>query len=433
MRRRRPITQSSPLPLDTANLDRCNQCGMCLPVCPTYRDTGVETQSPRGRIALIRAAATGSLAWGEGLAEHMRHCLYCMACESACPSGVQIAHRIAEARAIVASQRRPPLMKRIVLRYVLTQPRLLEASVWPMRLYQRLGIQWLVHRAGLVRLLPRRLRKLESYLPLLPWRPLLRRLPEVSPAEGVRQRRVGFFLGCVMSLVFAEASKATVEVLQSNGCEVVTPKAQKCCGAPHESEGDVATLKALARHNIDVFEAVGVEVVVADCAACSATLKSYGRLLRDEPAYRERAAAFSARAKDITELLTAIPLREPLAEVGKRITYHEACHLCHAQGISAQPRALLQRVPGARFTELPEATWCCGSAGSYVLTHHERSETVLAHKMEKVAASGAETVVTTNPGCLLQLCYGARKHKVPVEVAHLSEVLRDSYTLPPQR
>jgi len=252
-------------------------------------------------------------------------------------------------------------------------------------------------------------------------------LPEITPAVGQRQYRVGFFLGCVMSLVFAETSARTVRVLAENGCEVVLPKAQKCCGAPHTGEGDMDTLKMLARHNVDLFNSYELDYIVADCAACSAQTKEYAHLLRDDPVYGERASAFAAKVRDITELLAEIPLKQPAEEVRERVTYHEACHLCHAQGVSRQPREVLWAIPGMDLVEMREATWCCGSAGVYNLTHADRAQKILERKLGNIASSGAATVAVGNPGCLLQLKAGVREAGLDVEVVHPVDLLARAY------
>jgi glycolate oxidase iron-sulfur subunit len=357
----------------------------------------------------------------------MYHCLDCRACQTVCPSGVRVGEQVLRMRTMIERRRSQPWLKRFVLEQVMTRPNLLEASMWPLRFYQWLGIQKLVRATGLLRLFPPALQNMERLLPPLPRTPLRRALPEVTPAVGQRQYRVGFFLGCVMSLVFAKTSAKTVRVLSENGCEVVLPKAQKCCGAPHAGEGDTDTLKRLAKHNVDLFLGYDLDYIVADCAACSAQTKEYADLLRDDPVYAERAHQFAAKVRDVTELLAEIPLREPLAEVRRKVTYHEACHLCHAQGVSRQPRKLLNAVPGVSMVELREATWCCGSAGVYNLTHPERAGEILERKMQNIAATGADTVAAANPGCLLQLMAGARERGMDVEVVHPIDLIAESY------
>jgi len=415
---------------DYDNLLSCVKCAACSAVCPTYATDAIEVQSPRGRVQLMRAVDEGQIDLSAVVAEHMYHCLDCRACQSVCPSGVRVGEQVVRMRAVIERGRRQPWPKRFVLSQVMTRPDWLEAAVWPLRLYQWLGIQWLVRRSGLVRLLPRSLRSMERLLPPLPRTPLRRALPEVTPAVGERRYRVGFFLGCVMSLVFAKTSARTVRILSENGCEVVLPKAQKCCGAPHAGEGDVDTLKRLARHNVELFERYSVDYVVADCAACSAQTKEYAELLRDDPEFSARAESFSRRVRDVTEFLAAIPLREPLAEVRKKVTYHEACHLCHAQGVSRQPRTVMAGIPGLSLVEMREASWCCGSAGVYNLTHPERAEQILDRKLRNVAATGAEAVAAANPGCLLQLIAGARERGLDVAVVHPVDLLAEAYETP---
>jgi glycolate oxidase iron-sulfur subunit len=376
------------------------------------------------------AVDQGHLPLSNAVAEHLYHCLDCRACETVCPSQVRVGEQVVQARFQVEQRRPQHWLKRFVLRELMTRPEWLELSMWPLRFYQWLGLQRLVRATGLVRLLPKPLQVMEGLLPALPIRPLRQQLPEITPALGERSYRVGFFLGCVMSLVFAKTSAKTVAVLAENGCEVVLPKAQKCCGAPHAGEGDADTLKRLARHNVDLFLRYPLDYIVADCAACSAQTKEYAHLLRDEPEYAERARRFADMVRDVTELLTEIPLRQPPSEVHARVTYHEACHLCHAQGVSQQPRDLLRSVPGLDLVELKEATWCCGSAGVYNLTHPERAQQILDRKLDNIAASGAETVAVGNPGCLLQLQAGVRERGLAVRVVHPVELLAEAYRQP---
>jgi glycolate oxidase iron-sulfur subunit len=268
---------------------------------------------------------------------------------------------------------------------------------------------------------------MDDLLPDLPGRPLRSELAEVTPARGERSYRVGFFLGCVMNVVYADASRATVGVLTENHCEVVTPKAQRCCGAPHAAEGDTDTLRDLARHNVDLFETWNLDYVVADCAACAAQTKEYAHLLRDDPAYRDRAAAFSKKVRDISELLAEIPLKPPGGDVPVRVTYHEACHLCHAQGVRKQPRKVISQIPGIEFVEMKESDWCCGSAGIYNLTHPERAAQILDRKLENVSATRAEVVLTGNPGCLLQLDAGMKRKGIKARVMHPVQLLAEAY------
>jgi glycolate oxidase iron-sulfur subunit len=412
---------------DYDNLMSCVKCALCLSVCPTYATDTIEIQSPRGRVQLMRGVDEGQIALTDTVTEHMYHCLDCRACQTVCPSGVLVGEQVVLTRAVAESRRPQSWLKRFILEQLMTRPEWLEAAMWPARIYQWLGIQWLVRRTGLIRLLPQSVQSMERLLPSLPPTPLRQSLPEVTPAVGERRYRVGFFLGCVMSLVFAKTSAKTVAVLAENGCEVVLPKAQKCCGAPHTGEGDMDTLKRLARHNVDLFNGYELDYIVADCAACSAQTKEYAHLLRGDPIYGERAEKFSAKVRDVMELLAEIPLEQPSEEVRARVTYHEACHLCHAQGISRQPREVMRAIPGIDLVEMREATWCCGSAGVYNLTHAERAQKILDRKLDNIAASGAEAVAVGNPGCLLQLMAGVRERGLDVEVVHPVDLLAKAY------
>ncbi|MDA8219060.1 MAG: (Fe-S)-binding protein [Dehalococcoidales bacterium] len=318
-------------------------------------------------------------------------------------------------------------MKSFALRWLLPHSGRLEASVWPLRAYQKLGLSALVRRSGLGGALPTPLGVMENLLPPLPGKSLRQTLPSVVPARGERRYRVGFFLGCIMTLVFAKASRGTVEVLAHNGCEVVTPKEQVCCGAPHAEEGELDAVRELSRRNIEAFEQLDVDYVVADCAACGAQTKEYVQLLRHDPRYAERARAFSAKVRDISEFLGSIPLRRPLGAVPRWVAYHHPCHLVHAQGVREAPRALLQSVPKLELVELAEDDWCCGSAGVYNITHAGRAAAILDRKLANLAASGAEVVATGNPGCLMQLAAGVRDKGMAIEVRHPLELLALSY------
>ncbi len=412
---------------DYDNLMSCVKCGLCLSVCPTYVTDTIEVQSPRGRVQLMRAVDEGEIPLTDTVVEHMYHCLDCRACQTVCPSGVLVGEQVVLTRGAAEAARPAGWLKRLILQWLMVRPERLELAMWPARVYQWLGIQWLVRRTGVLKLLPEAVRSMERLLPPLPATPLRRALPEVTPAVGERRYRVGFFLGCVMSLVFAKTSARTVRVLAENGCEVVLPKALRCCGAPHAGEGDFETLRDLARHNVALFSSHDLDYIVADCAACSAQTKEYAHLLRDDPAYSEAAAAFSEKMRDITELLAEIPLRQPVEEVRALVTYHEACHLCHAQGITRQPRELLHSIPGVEVVEMRESTWCCGSAGVYNLTHPERAQKILDRKLDNIAASGAEVVAAANPGCILQLMAGIRERGLDIEVVHPVDLLAEGY------
>ena len=430
----RPLLAGPGAP-DYDNVLACIRCGLCLAVCPTYSVERVEVQSPRGRVALIRAVDEGRLPLGSpGFRAHLYHCLDCRACQSICPSGVKVGELVLAARAGVEASQRPSLLERAIrwlaLRLVLTSAERLWLFARLLPLYQAVGLQRVIRRSGVLHRLPggwKVLGVMEDLLPRLSRRPLHAGLPEVVPARGERRYRVGFFLGCMMSVVLAETSRATVRVLAENGCEVVTPPHQRCCGAPHAEEGDAGSQRRFARHNVDLFSRYGLDCIVTDCAACGAETKKYGHLLADEPKHAEKAAAFSAKVRDVSEFLAGIPLRQPEGSLPARVTYHEPCHLCHAQGIRKPPREVLKAIPGVQLVELRESDWCCGSAGVYNITHAERAEKLLQRKVRNLKATQADVVATGNPGCLLQLQAGVRRAGLKTRVAHPIELLDEAY------
>lgn len=405
----------------------CIRCGLCLSVCPTYHQAGTETNSPRGRVALIRAAAEGKLELSPNFVDHMYRCLNCMACAAVCPSGVEAHEIIVDARVEIDHKLPQPAAKRWVFEGLLPNPGRMEVAVWPLRLYQRSGLRWLAERSGLLRLLPFHLGELAKMPPTASMLPLRRRLPEVTPASGGRRYRVGFFLGCAQSLLFAESSAGTVRVLSRNGAEVVTPRDVRCCGMPAMAYGDLDTALRLARHNIDLFEAAGVDAIVTDCATCGEFGKHYKELLKDDPEYAGKAAAYSDRMRDISQFLADIPLDDRMGEVKAKVTYHDPCHLVRGQGVSAEPRKLLKMIPGVELVEMKEANWCCGGAGTYMLTHYEMSVGILDRKMGNVAATDAEVVASGCPVCQMQLAYGVRRAGLRMKVTHPVALLDRAY------
>jgi glycolate oxidase iron-sulfur subunit len=408
------------------DLLQCIRCGRCLPVCPTYQETVREIFSPRGRLSLLRAVADGRLEFTPTVLDHLYHCLDCRACNAICPATATIGQCIVAGRAAYAEIHGRPWWANLIFRNVLISAQRLEWFLPLARFYQRSGL-WRIARP-LLGLLPGRLGTLafmERLLPPLPARPLHEVVAEVTPALGERKHRVGFFLGCFMSQIFADVSASTIAVLTRAGCEVVIPPGQMCCGAPHEDQSDPEMARKLARHNIDLFaKYTDLEAIVTDCAACAGMCKSYPHLLRGDPQYTDRAQAFSARIRDISEWLAAImPADAPLEPIKKKVTYHEPCHLSNLQGIRTPPRQLLKRVPGLELIEMDDPTACCGSAGIYNITHPEMAMKRLKRKMDTIAATGVGTVVTGNPGCLLQLRYGAEALGPRVEVVHLTQIL----------
>jgi len=415
-------------PPESAYLN-CIRCGLCLAVCPTYRVLLTETASPRGRVALARKGLEGELALGPNLFEQMYACFDCLACNEICPVGIRPAD-LALALRETQEAMRPARWKRPLFRGLIPHPGRMELATLPLRLYERLGVRRLVYALGLRRLLPGQVADLEAMLPRLPQRPLRRQLPEITypfAAEGVRSIRVGFFLGCAQNVLFAEESAATVRVLARNGCTVITPRETKCCGMPARGYGDGEAAREQARFNIALFERADVEVIVTDCATCGSTLRDYGELLADDPAWADRAAAFSRKVRDISEFLMSLPLAKPAGRLAARVTYHDPCHLRRGQGVWREPRALLQLIDGLEFVELPEADWCCGSAGSQLITHYETSLRVLDRKMDNIAATQAQIIASGCPGCQMQLAAGARRRGLNIAVTHPIVLLDRAY------
>lgn len=404
----------------------CIRCGACLAACPTYREILTETASPRGRVALTRMGLEGSLVLSDNLLEQMYSCFACMACHDACPVGIRPAD-VALAMRSAQEERRPRKWKELLFGRVVAHAGRMEAATLPLRLYEGLGLRRLVYLLGLNQLLPGRLRDFEAMLPRVPQRPLRRVLPEVTEARGETRYRVGFFLGCAQSLLFADESAAALRVLARNGCTVITPKDVQCCGMPARAYGRADLVEAHARHNIALFERTDVDVIVTDCATCGSTLKEYGALLAGDPVWAPRARAFARRVRDISELLAELPALEPRGRVEGKVTYHDPCHLRRGQLVFQQPRKLLSRIDGLELTELPEADWCCGSAGSQLLTHYETSSKVLDRKIDNVARTGAGIVASGCPACRMQLSAGLRRRGLRVRVVHPVALLDEAY------
>jgi glycolate oxidase iron-sulfur subunit len=402
------------------------RCGFCLAVCPTYALTNRERSSPRGRAALARAVAEGRLEFTPAVGQEAFFCLDCKACTTACPAGVRVGTIMEFCRSQEQDFRPPSLpagaLRDFILKRMLPSPALMETSLLPARLYQRLGIQWAVRRLGINRFLPGALAKMEGILPTLE-RPLRLDLPELIPARGKKRGRVAFFLGCAMSLVFPEVSRQTARILSRQGFEVVTPREVKCCGAPHLAEGDRETARRLALINLDLFLGLDVEHIVTDCAGCGCALKEYEEIL-EGCADNGRLRRFRAKIRDISEFLADTGIRtEDLRPVPMSVTYHEPCHLVHGQSISGPPRHVIRQIPGVELREMKESNWCCGMAGSFALKELETSRRLLERKLSHVRETGADALVTANPGCHLQLAWGVRELGMKQPVLHVVELL----------
>jgi glycolate oxidase iron-sulfur subunit len=411
---------------EKALIDACVHCGFCLPACPTYVLWGEEMDSPRGRIYMINKANQGEAPLNQKFLQHMDNCLGCMACMTACPSGVQYDKIIEDTRAQV--ERNIPRSSsdqlfRKFLFAIFPYPTRLRLLALPMLLYQRSGLQTLLRLSGLLRFVPSRLAALEALLPKVPANPF-KGMPLRVCADAKPRRRVGMLTGCVQQVFFQHVNEATARVLAAEGCEVIVPQSQGCCGALMMHSGLMEETSAFAKRMIADFEEANVETVVINAAGCGSTMKEYGHLLRNDPDWAARAAAFSGKCKDISEILCELPAKSPRHPLSMEVAYHDACHLRHAQGIHSQPRSLLAAIPGMKVSEVGEATLCCGSAGVYNLVNPETANQLGDRKVENLLATHAEAVVSANPGCLLQLMNGLRRRGLRTMPAfHLVELI----------
>ena len=408
------------------HIDDCVHCGFCLPACPTYVLWGEEMDSPRGRIYMIKKAAEGEAPLDGRFREHMDRCLGCMACMTACPSGVEYNKLIEPTRAQI--ERNLPRgagerLFRNLLFATFPHPARLRLLALPLMIYQRTGLQRLLRALGIPRLLPGRMAAMHALLPEVP-SGVFSKLPARIPAQGTKRKRVGLLSGCVQQVFFPHVNAATARVLAAEGCEVVIPRNQTCCGALMVHSGMEDDAIALAKRTIAAFEAAEVDAIVINSAGCGSTMKEYGYLLRDDAAFAERAAAFSAKCKDISEVLSELEPQAPRHPLKLRVAYHDACHLQHAQGVRSQPRHLLAGISELTVAEIPESSLCCGSAGVYNLLEPETASRLGDRKVENLLTTDAQAVLSANPGCLLQLMSGLRRRGLKAMPAfHMVEVL----------
>jgi glycolate dehydrogenase iron-sulfur subunit len=404
----------------------CVHCGLCLPTCPTYLVTGLEMASPRGRLYLMRGLHEGRTAINATFVKHLDQCLGCLACQEACPSGVPYKHLLDTARTGIDRQYQRPLGERRwrwVINQLFPHPRRLEWVLGALRLYQRLGISRQVRTSGLLGLLSPRLSRMEALLPPVPSGAERRPVPEVTPAKGRRAGRVGLLTGCVQRFLLPNINRATIRVLAATGYDVIAPPDQGCCGAVQLHNGEPENGRAQARAMIETFERTGVDVVAVNAAGCGATMKEYGRLFLGDTAWRERAEAFSAKVRDVSEVLAEISFNGTLHPVPLSVAYHEACHLAHAQRIRREPRELLRQIPDLRLVELSESDVCCGSAGVYNLLQPSMATELLQRKVERIRETGADFVAAGNIGCLLQIGLGLRQAGLRARAVHPVELL----------
>jgi len=429
--------------LDYSVLQQCMHCGMCLPTCPTYMETKLERNSPRGRIALMRAIADGRLEAKKAFADEMYFCLGCLACETACPAGVDYTQlfEMARAEAERSPDEQTPLRKFLrwaLLGFLFRRQSRLRLLGRFLRFYQATGLQAAVRRSGWLRFLPASWRDLEAKTPTIQSRfsPDLIAPGEIArtvvglsvPRDRPRAYRVGLLTGCIQDLVYSDVNRDTADVLLANGCAVITPPLQGCCGSLHAHNGEYEMAKDFARRLLDQFELDQLDAIITNAAGCGSHLKHFDRLLHDDSAYADKAAEWSRKVRDISEWLVEIDFRPPLKPgTQARVTYHDACHLCHGQKITAQPRDLLAKIPGLEIVPLAESMWCCGSAGIYNLIQPEMADKLLQRKLDHIAATGATIVVAGNPGCLLQISNGLAARAANIEVVHPVTLLARAY------
>ncbi len=427
--------------LDYSVIQQCMHCGMCLPTCPTYDATLKERNSPRGRIALMRAVADGELAIGREFADEMSYCLGCLACQTACPAGVNYAELLETARTDIERSgaaavgrpfqgRRRAFWRRLTLGFLFMRPRVLRMAGRLLRWYQRSGLESFARRTGLVRLLPRNLMRLEPQTPRVAARfsnALI--APVETPVNSVR-RRVALLTGCIQDLVYPDVNRDTADVLLANGCQVETPPAQPCCGSLHAHNGEREGARTLARRMLDLIPPDRYDAIVTNAGGCGSHLRHYAGLLDDDAAYREAAQQWDRKVRDVHEYLIEIGARPPQAapfDPPGVIAYHDSCHLAHGQRIFREPRALMRLIPGISLVDLPEASWCCGSAGIYNITQPEQSAALLDRKVRNIVATGASIVAAANPGCQLQIARGLRAAGADAEVVHPVSLLARAY------
>ena len=424
----KPIATNPGAAIDYNLLLDCVHCGLCTAACPTYVELGDENDSPRGRIYLMRAVADERLELTTEVRRHLELCLDCRACETACPSGVQYGKliepfRVAMEQTAGGAKKSDDWFHRWILFGLFPYPDRLRKALLPARIAQKLRLDRLAESLGLLRLLPGRLRQLVEMLP--PLQKSEPELPDVLPAVGKKRARVALFTGCIGDVMFRHTHWATVRVLQQNGCEVVIPKTQACCGAIHFHAGSSEPAREFANLNLDAFDTDSVDAIVVNIAGCGAMLKDYGHHWHDaRQAERQR---FADKVQDIHEFLDALGLITPTGRLEMTATYHDACHLNHAQRVRQQPRNLLEKIPGLRLVELPETDLCCGAAGTYNLTEPEMAGRLSRRKLDNILSTGARIVVTANAGCLMQIAREARSQGEPIELVHPMDLLDRSY------
>jgi glycolate oxidase iron-sulfur subunit len=410
-------------------IDACVHCGFCLSTCPSYRVLGTEMDSPRGRVYLMDALNEGEIDLTPAVVSHFDTCLGCLACTTTCPSGVQYDKLIAAMRPQIERNHQRPFIERLYRQFIFglfPYPNRLRLLLIPLFIYQKLGLQKLIRKTGIIDKISPHLAGMESNLPELSASTFQDTLPALIPALGERKYRVGMILGCVQRLFFDRVNQATVRVLTANGCEIVIPPSQGCCAALPHHQGQEEQAKTLARQMIDSFDRTNVDAIIINAAGCGHTLKEYGELLADDPNYAQKAIDFSAKVKDVQEFLAAIPLTTPLLPISTaplKLVYQDACHLLHGQKISIQPRQLLKQIPNVTLAEPLDAALCCGSAGVYNMLQPETANELGSQKVRNLVNTGATIIASANPGCTLQIAKHLELQGHQIKILHPIELL----------
>ncbi|WP_078544695.1 (Fe-S)-binding protein [Litchfieldia alkalitelluris] len=420
--------------MDYDELLNCMRCGFCLPSCPTYLETSDEVHSPRGRIALMKAVVDGDIEPDEDVKKSLDMCLGCRACEPVCPSGVNYGHLLEQARDIIYQNEKLSISTRFIRRTTLKglfpyQNRMITMTSL-LGFYQKSGLRSLTRKSGIMNLLPEHLAYMEKVLPDVPSKSEMKNRPRHFEPVGQKKKRVAFFSGCLMDTLFLKTNGATTKLLQYAGCEIVIPENQACCGALQGHSGEKNQAKEMAKRNIQAFEDANVDYIITNAGGCGSFLVDYHFLLKDDPAWTDRAKQLSEKIKDITRILVELDFhKKPLHIIGQIITYQDSCHLRNGQKTYTEPRLLLESINGSHFVEMKDADRCCGSAGIYNIIQSDMSMKILDYKMKHTTATGATTVVTTNPGCLLQMKLGIEKEGLSkkMKAVHIVDLLLEAY------
>ncbi len=413
-------------------IDACVHCGFCLPTCPSYRVLGKESDSPRGRIYLMDAINKGEASLSPTAVKHFDSCLGCLACTTACPSGVQYDQLIASVRPQIQRNHTRPWPEKAIRQLIFAlfpYPDRIRLLLTPLALYQTLGLSKLLQASGLLKRLSPNLAAMEGLLPTVTPSCFADNLPELISAQGEKRYRVGMILGCVQRVFFSDVNAATARVLSANGCEIVVPKSQGCCSALPAHQGETQQAQALARQMIDSFEETDVDYIIINAAGCGHTLKEYGHILADDPEYAQKAQTFASKVRDVQEFLADVGLSAPLhpLQADPLVTvYQDACHLLHGQKISRQPRQLLAQIPGVTLREPLDAALCCGSAGVYNMLQPEIAAELGQMKSNSLVNTGATLIASSNPGCSLQIKQALEKQGKTIRLQHPIQLLDKS-------